>query len=130
MDCGTTGTAAGIDPKILDNWQSDTFPISSWEQHPAYDQPLEWDASQDSSPGDADIVDLNTLRGPLSRDQSTVPVVGHAGDFRGSESRCELFHPPLTLELPADRYPSRAAANMVPLPLGSSASTTVLSKAP
>lgn len=95
MDCGTTGTAAGIDPKILDNWQSDTFPISSWEQHPAYDQPLEWDASQDSSPGDADIVDLNNLRGPLSRDQSTVPVVGHAGDFRGSESRCELFHPPL-----------------------------------
>nr|XP_001398864.2 Zn(II)2Cys6 transcription factor [Aspergillus niger CBS 513.88] len=86
MDCGTTGTAAGIDPKILDNWQSDTFPISSWEQHPAYDQPLEWDASQDSSPGDADIVDLNNLRGPLSRDQSTVPVVGHAGDFRGSES--------------------------------------------
>lgn len=89
MDCGTTGTAAGIDPKILDNWQSDTFPIYS-----AYDQPLEWDASQDSSPGDADVVDLSNLRGPLSRDQSTVPVVGHAGDYRGSESRCDSSHLP------------------------------------
>lgn len=89
MDCGTTGTAAGIDPKILDNWQSDTFPIYS-----AYDQPLEWDASQDSTPGDADVVDLSNLRGPLSRGQSTVPVVGHAGDYRGSESRCDSSHLP------------------------------------
>ncbi|PYI06322.1 Zn(II)2Cys6 transcription factor [Aspergillus sclerotiicarbonarius CBS 121057] len=86
MDCGSTGTAAGIDPKILDNWQSDPFPISSWEHHTGYDQSLEWDASQDSSQGDADIVDLNTLNGPLSRDPSVVPVVGQPGDYRGNES--------------------------------------------
>ncbi|PYH95047.1 Zn(II)2Cys6 transcription factor [Aspergillus ellipticus CBS 707.79] len=86
MDCGSTGTAAGIDPKILDNWQSDAFPIPSWE-HTAYEQqPLEWDASQDSSQGDAEAVDLNTLNGPLSRDQSTVPAVGQPGDYRSGES--------------------------------------------
>ncbi|PWY72367.1 hypothetical protein BO70DRAFT_364892 [Aspergillus heteromorphus CBS 117.55] len=87
MDCGSTGTAAGIDPKILDNWQSDAFPITAWE-HPAYDQqqPLDWDASQDSSQSD-EIADLNTLNGPLSRAQSVVPLQGQSSDYRGSESK-------------------------------------------
>ncbi|KAJ5818445.1 hypothetical protein N7474_004036 [Penicillium riverlandense] len=69
MDCGTAGTAAGIDPKILDNWQTDGF--ASWER---YDQPPEWDTSQESSQCDADIADLGSFQGPLTRsllDQSS-----------------------------------------------------------
>lgn len=73
MDCGNAGSAAGIDPKILNNWQTDGgFSVASWE-HMGYDQPPEWD-SKDSSQCDADIVDLGTFRGALTQsllDQST-----------------------------------------------------------
>ncbi|KAJ5142804.1 uncharacterized protein N7515_001591 [Penicillium bovifimosum] len=66
MDCGSTGTAAGIDPKILDNWQTEgAFSVASWEQ-PGYDQPPEWDTSQESSQCDADIADLGAFHGPLT----------------------------------------------------------------
>lgn len=75
MDCGSTGTAAGIDPKILDNWQTEgAFSVGSWE-HLGYDQPPEWDTSQESSQCDADIADLGTFNGPL------------AGEFRRLENR-------------------------------------------
>ncbi|KAJ6175668.1 hypothetical protein N7485_002582 [Penicillium canescens] len=75
MDSGSTGTAAGIDPKILDNWQTEgAFSVASWE-HLGYDQPPEWDTSQDSSQCDADIADLGTLQGPLT------------GEFRRLENR-------------------------------------------
>ncbi|KAI3107325.1 hypothetical protein CBS147333_6394 [Penicillium roqueforti] len=75
MDCRSTGTAAGIDPKILDNWQTEgTFSVASWE-HLGYDQSPEWDTSQDSSQCDADIADLGTFHGPL------------AGEFRRLENR-------------------------------------------
>lgn len=66
MDCGSTGTAAGIDPKILDNWQTEgAYSVASWEQL-GYDQPPEWDTSQESSQCDADIADLGTFQGPLN----------------------------------------------------------------
>ncbi|CAG8047618.1 unnamed protein product [Penicillium olsonii] len=66
MDCGSTGTAAGIDPKILDNWQTEgAYSVASWENL-GYDQPPEWDTSQESSQCDADIADLGTLQGPLN----------------------------------------------------------------
>jgi hypothetical protein len=66
MDCGSTGTAAGIDPKILDNWQTEgAYSVASWE-HLGYDQPPEWDTSQESSQCDADIADLGTFQGPLN----------------------------------------------------------------
>ncbi|PYH43283.1 uncharacterized protein BP01DRAFT_393623 [Aspergillus saccharolyticus JOP 1030-1] len=84
MDCGSTGTAAGIDPKILDNWQTDNFPSSAYE-HPGYEQPLEWDTSQDSSQGDADIVEINGLHGSLARDQPSVSMVAQPDDYQGSD---------------------------------------------
>ncbi|KAJ5309666.1 uncharacterized protein N7443_002127 [Penicillium atrosanguineum] len=65
MDCGSAGTAAGIDPKILDNWQTDgAFSVASWE-HITYDQSPEWDTSQDSSQC-ADVADLGAFHDPLT----------------------------------------------------------------
>ncbi|KAJ5691038.1 hypothetical protein N7488_011773 [Penicillium malachiteum] len=65
MDCGTAGTAAGIDPKILDNWQSDgAFSVASWE-HIGYDQPPERDTSQESSQC-ADVADLGAFHDQLT----------------------------------------------------------------
>lgn len=82
MDCGTAGTAAGIDPKILDNWQSDTaFSIASWE-HGGYDQQFEWDTSPDSNQDEAEVVDLGVLHGSLADDQPSASVFGHNSDPR------------------------------------------------
>ncbi|EYE94390.1 uncharacterized protein EURHEDRAFT_457605 [Aspergillus ruber CBS 135680] len=69
MDCGSAGTTAGIDPKILENWQSDSaFSIASWEHPP------EWDTSQDSSQADAaDLVDLGALQGSFGKRHSNAP---------------------------------------------------------
>ncbi|KAJ5911601.1 uncharacterized protein N7473_000904 [Penicillium subrubescens] len=65
MDCGSAATAAGIDPKILDNWQTDgAFSVASWE-HLGYDQPPEWDTSQESSQC-ADVADLGAFHDPLT----------------------------------------------------------------
>ncbi|KAF7592775.1 hypothetical protein BBP40_012533 [Aspergillus hancockii] len=86
MDCGGTGTAAGIDPKILDNWQTDAaFSIPSWE-HPPYEQPLEWDTSQDSTEGDADIVDLNALHGSLSKGHPGASYLDQSRGFHSGEN--------------------------------------------
>ncbi|KAJ5894090.1 hypothetical protein N7495_005781 [Penicillium taxi] len=74
MDSGGAPTAAGIDPKILDNWQTDgAFSVSSWE-HINYDQPPEWDTSQESSQC-ADIADLGAFHDPLTR-----PHLDHSAD--------------------------------------------------
>lgn len=65
MDAGSAATAAGIDPKILDNWQTDgAFSVASWE-HLGYDQPPEWDTSQESSQC-ADVADLGAFHDPLT----------------------------------------------------------------
>ncbi|KAJ5625866.1 hypothetical protein N7510_002175 [Penicillium lagena] len=82
MDCGTAGTAAGIDPKILDNWQTDGF--SSWER---YDQPPEWDTSQESSQCDADIADLGSFQGPLTRS-----LLDQSSEFRNSSIAPDNFN--------------------------------------
>jgi hypothetical protein len=77
MDCGSTGTAAGIEPlKFWTIGQTGGRPFLSlqWE-HLGYDQPPEWDTSQESSQCDADIADLGTFHGPL------------AGEFRSLENR-------------------------------------------
>lgn len=75
MDCGSAATAAGIDPKILENWQSDSaFSIASWDPT-AYEQPPEWDTSQDSSQADAtDLVDLASFQPSLAKGQSNVSL--------------------------------------------------------
>lgn len=76
MDCGSAATAAGIDPKILENWQSDSaFSIASWDPT-AYEQPPEWDTSQDSSQADAtDLVDKASFQGSLAKGQSNVSLL-------------------------------------------------------
>lgn len=62
------GTTAGIDPKVLDNCQQDAaFALNSWEQS-GYNQPPEWDTSQDSS--DAGLVDLGAFIGPFGNNPS------------------------------------------------------------
>lgn len=82
MDCESAGTAAGIDPKILDNWQTDgAFSVASWE-HITYDQSPEWDTSQDSSPC-ADVADLGAFHDPLTG-------LDHSGD---RQNRCASFRP-------------------------------------
>lgn len=87
MDCGSTGTAAGIDPKILDNWQTDgAFSVASWE-HIAYDQPPEWDTSQDSSQC-ADVADLGGFHDPL-----TGALLDRSGDRQRPENRCAPWDP-------------------------------------
>ncbi|KAJ5678852.1 hypothetical protein N7462_007096 [Penicillium macrosclerotiorum] len=81
MDSGGTATAAGIDPKILDNWQTDAaFSVASWEQL-GYDQSPEWDTSQDSSQC-ADVADLGAFHDPL-----TGPLLDRAGEIPHLEHR-------------------------------------------
>jgi hypothetical protein len=98
MDCGTAGTAAGIDPKILDNWQSDTaFSLPSPWEHAVYEQPLEWDTSQDSSEADGELVDLNSAQPSRPKDRSHVPHLGPRNDL-SSDGRCAfLIRPPTSV---------------------------------
>lgn len=82
MDCGSAATAAGIDPKILDNWQTDgAFSVASWE-HLGYDQPPEWDTSQDSSQC-ADVADLGAFHDPL-----TGALLDRPRDIQHLDNRC------------------------------------------
>ncbi|KAH8428102.1 uncharacterized protein LDX57_005807 [Aspergillus melleus] len=86
MDCGSTGTAAGIDPKILDNWQTDAaFSIPSWE-HSTYEHPLDWDTSQDSSQADGEIVDVTAQYGPLAKDQPDASYAAQANGYRRGDN--------------------------------------------
>ena len=82
MDCGSAATAAGIDPKILDNWQTDgPFSVASWE-HLGYDQPPEWDTSQESSQC-ADVADLGAFHDPL-----TGALLDRPRDIQHLDNRC------------------------------------------
>ncbi|KAL2848071.1 hypothetical protein BJY01DRAFT_162377 [Aspergillus pseudoustus] len=76
MDSGSAQSAAGIDPKILDSYQSDTVFTIPWE-NTGYDQQLDWDTSQDSNQGDTDFAEL-------SRNPS---LLGHPGDYHSDDSR-------------------------------------------
>ncbi|KAJ5586936.1 uncharacterized protein N7459_002701 [Penicillium hispanicum] len=81
MDSGSAATAAGIDPKILDNWQTDgAFSVASWE-HLGYEQPPEWDTSQDSSQC-ADAADLGAFHDPL-----TGSLLDRSGDLQHLDNR-------------------------------------------
>ncbi|KAL2871063.1 uncharacterized protein BJX67DRAFT_377669 [Aspergillus lucknowensis] len=75
MDSRSAQSAAGIDPKILDSYQADTAFTIPWE-NPDYEQPLEWDSSQDSYQDDTDFAEL-------SRQPS---LLGHAGDCHSDDS--------------------------------------------
>ncbi|KAL5339336.1 hypothetical protein BJX70DRAFT_157895 [Aspergillus crustosus] len=75
MDCASAQSAAGIDPKILDSYQSDTVFTIPWE-NPNYDQPLDWDSSQDSNQGDTEFAEL-------SRHTS---LLGHPSDCYSDDS--------------------------------------------
>lgn len=91
MDCGSGAAAAGIDPKILDNWQTDgAFSVASWE-HLGYDQPPEWDTSQESSQC-ADVADLGAFHDPL-----TGALLDRPREIQALDKRCVLFFAPLPL---------------------------------
>jgi hypothetical protein len=72
MDGARTGTTAGIDPKIINNWQPDpAFSLNAWKQS-GYNQQSEWESGQDSSPNDPDIVDLGAFHGPANHGVSVL----------------------------------------------------------
>ncbi|EPS27863.1 hypothetical protein PDE_02807 [Penicillium oxalicum 114-2] len=91
MDCGSGAAAAGIDPKILDNWQTDgAFSVASWE-HLGYDQPPEWDTSQESSQC-ADVADLGAFHDPLTGALLDRPREIQALDKRNNRNVTENFN--------------------------------------
>lgn len=82
MDCESAQSAAGIDPKILDSYQSDAVFTIPWE-NTSYDQPLDWDASQDSNSNQSDS-EFADLTGNSS-------LLGNTGDYYSDDSRYGLF---------------------------------------
>ncbi|KAL2826799.1 hypothetical protein BDW59DRAFT_60717 [Aspergillus cavernicola] len=75
MDCKSAQSAAGIDPKILDSYQSDTVFTIPWDNS-GYEQPLDWDTSQDSNQGDSEFAEL-------SRNPS---LLGQPSDYYSDDS--------------------------------------------
>ncbi|KAL3478782.1 hypothetical protein BJX99DRAFT_100394 [Aspergillus californicus] len=71
MDCESNQSAAGIDPKILDSYQTDTVFTIPWGN-----QPLDWDTSQDSNQSDAEFPQL-------SRNTS---LLGQTSDYHSDDS--------------------------------------------
>jgi hypothetical protein len=95
MDCGSIDTATGLDPNILDQWQSDdsNFSVLSWQRHD-FEQPPELDACHDSNEGDAEFIDL-IAQGPPSRDSFELPLLDSAGDVDTLDFRF-IFSPPIS----------------------------------
>ncbi|RDW93529.1 uncharacterized protein DSM5745_00851 [Aspergillus mulundensis] len=79
MDCESAQNAAGIDPKILDSYQSDTVFTIPWE-NTAYEQPLDWDTSQDSNHSDSEFADLS----------GNTSLLGQPGDYHSDD--CSSKH--------------------------------------
>ncbi|KAL4810772.1 hypothetical protein BDV18DRAFT_127985 [Aspergillus unguis] len=75
MDCESAQSAAGIDPKILDSYQSDTVFTIPWE-NTGYEQPLDWDTSQDSNHSDSEFADLS----------GNPSLLGNPGDYHSDDS--------------------------------------------
>lgn len=67
---------SGVDPKFLSDWQAD----SSAFAFPPWDNPSEWDTSQESSP-DADFPDPASLTGSLNGDRPDINLLDRASDF-------------------------------------------------
>lgn len=90
MDCESAGNAAGIDPKVLVNWQTDAaFSVAPWGQHHSgFDQSPEWDTSQDSSPS-ADPLDPVSLQ---NSDHHDIPLLDRSSDFLSADFRFALPH--------------------------------------
>lgn len=75
MDPGIAGSAAGIDPKVINNVQPDsTLSMNPWKQS-GYNQQSDWNVSQDSSPSDADLLDM----GAYAQD---VSLLARSDDFQ------------------------------------------------
>ncbi|CBF74860.1 predicted protein [Aspergillus nidulans FGSC A4] len=79
MDCESAQSAAGIDPKILDSYQSDTVFTIPWENS-GYERPLDWDTSQDSNHSDSEFADLSGSTG----------LLGQPGDYHSDD--CSSKH--------------------------------------
>ncbi|RJE25020.1 hypothetical protein PHISCL_02671 [Aspergillus sclerotialis] len=78
MDCASTGTTAGIDPKAINNWQPDSaFSVNSYNRR-GYNQHSEWDSSQESSPRDGTVMGQGPFERPLDLD---VSLFNDASDF-------------------------------------------------
>ncbi|KAL4922745.1 hypothetical protein BDW62DRAFT_2501 [Aspergillus aurantiobrunneus] len=75
MDCESAQSAAGIDPKILDSYQSDTVFTIPWGNS-GYEQPLDWDTSQDSNQSDSELADLS----------GNPSLLGHPSDYHSDDS--------------------------------------------
>ncbi|KAL4961311.1 uncharacterized protein BDV14DRAFT_126601 [Aspergillus stella-maris] len=75
MDCESAQSAAGIDPKILDSYQTETAFTIPWD-NTGYEQPLEWDASQDSNHSDSEFADLS----------GNPSLLGNPGDYHSDAS--------------------------------------------
>ncbi|KAE8371021.1 hypothetical protein BDV26DRAFT_154473 [Aspergillus bertholletiae] len=121
MDCGSTGTAAGIDPKILDNWQTDAaFSIPPWE-HSSYEQPLEWDTSQDSTQDDADIVELNPLHGSLPKNHPSAAYLNQSCGFHSGENSKQGATSPERFSIPDGQIEGTVSGTVSPRTLPSSA---------
>ena len=80
MDCESAQSAAGIDPKILDSYQSDTVFTIPWENS-GYERPLDWDTSQDSNHSDSEFADLS----------GNTRLLGQPGDYHSDDCRYELY---------------------------------------
>ncbi|KAL4780887.1 hypothetical protein BJX76DRAFT_31616 [Aspergillus varians] len=75
MDCESAPSAAGIDPKILDSYQSDTVFTIPWE-HSGYEQPLDWDTTPDSNQSDSEFADLS----------GNPSLLGHPSDYHSDDN--------------------------------------------
>jgi hypothetical protein len=80
MDCESAQSAAGIDPKILDSYQSDTVFTIPWENS-GYEQPLDWDASQDSNHSDSEFAELS----------ANPSLLGQPSEYHSDDNRYELL---------------------------------------
>ncbi|KAL4982852.1 hypothetical protein BDW68DRAFT_170067 [Aspergillus falconensis] len=79
MDRESAQSAAGIDPKILDSYQSDTVFTIPWE-NTGYEQPLDWDTSQDSNNSDSEFAELS----------GNTSLLGQPGDYHSDD--CSSKH--------------------------------------
>lgn len=79
---------SGVDPKFLSDWQADTSAFA----FPPWDNPSEWDTSQESSP-DADFPDPASLTGSLNGDRPDINLLDRASDFLSTNFRFAFVLP-------------------------------------
>lgn len=94
MDPGNAGSAAGIDPKIINNWQPGAFAIKSRDQ-PEFNQQSEWDSNRHSTRNDADIMDQASLHAPLDLEGS---LFTDPSDYLNVDNKYDLLILELLME--------------------------------